>query len=173
MKTYCERCHHEITEDTDMHFEKYLVGNIKCKKCGFIQRRYISEADLQLYIALSEVLYFFLTLMGVYVYRNMLEKWWLVLIFLPILIVSIFIIKNLGRFIYNKAPGKKEVALKKMDEDPTKVKKEINIQFYAFFAIAVVYIISPTYSSEFIFGLVIAICISFIKYWASVRKEKE
>lgn len=172
MKAKCSICKKELSVEIDRRFEKFDVGRATCLKCGSLQKRYISEADLLLYLGCIETLYSGVTILAAYTYDNMNEQLWLAGIFAIVLIATYFIQKTLSRYIYNNAPFKKEVANKVFDEDPAKVKKNINTQFVLFFVFAIGYILVKQYRIDFIFAFILDIVISFLRFVLAVRKEK-
>lgn len=172
MKIYCERCHNDISKDVDFALEKYEVGRIKCEKCGYIQNRYISETDLQLYAGVSELLYTILTAIAVLLYQYMGMKLWLIPLFILLLVGAFFFVKNASRFIYQKAPGKKKTANKQFKEDAVKVKKSINTQYTIFFLLAFGALLWETYRIECLGGMGIIAIASLAKYYICTSNEK-
>ena len=171
MKANCRICKNDFSQEIDRKFEKFEIGTVVCKKCGSKQKRYISEADLLLYLTAVEFLYFILTIVICYCFDY--AYWWLIVIAIVVLIAALFVQKTISRFIYNNAPFKKEIAEKNINEDETKVKKNINIQFSIFILLAFGSIIFKEYRFELIGLLGIDIIISLLRFIQIVRKEKE
>lgn len=172
MKIYCEKCHQEISKDVDFALEKFEIGQVVCAKCNHIQSRYISETDVQLYAGCSELLYTALTGIGALIYVHMGMKLWLIPLYFVILAVAVFFVKYISRYIYTKAPGKKETAKKVFSEDPKKVKNSINTQFTIFFILAFCALMWDGYRIECLGGMIIIAISSLAKYYISTSNEK-
>lgn len=172
MKCYCDKCHADISKDVDFAIEKFEIGKVQCEKCGYIQNRYISETDIQLYAGASELLYTVLTGIGAYFYVNMNKRLWLIPIYILILAGAFFLVKYISRYIYNNAPGKKKTANKVFSEDATKVRKSINTQFTIFFILAFCALMWDGYRIECLGGMLIIAISSLAKYYISTTNEK-
>ena len=172
MKCLCEKCQNDISKDVDFALEKYYVGKIKCEKCGHIQKRYISETDLQLYAGISEFLYTILTGIGALLFMYMDMKLWLIPPYIVLLIGAFFLIKNVSRYIYKNAPGKKNTAEKEFKEDGEKVRKSINTQFTIFFLLAFGALMWDKYRIECLGGMLIIAIASLAKYYVGTTNEK-
>ena len=172
MKSNCHICHKDVSQEADKMMEKFIVGRIKCSKCGSTQKRYVSEADLLLYLSVIFFLYTILTILGSYVYDNLDTNWIMLIVFLIVLVIAYFIQKTSSRYIYNNAPFKKEVANKVFDEDAAAVKKNINIQFVIFFMFAFGAIVFKEYRYEFIGAQALDIIITILRFILQVRNEK-
>lgn len=173
MKAKCAICKKELSIEIDRRFEKFDVGRPTCNKCGSLQKRYISEADLLLYLGCIETLYTLVTLVIAYVYDKMPENMWLVVLGIAVFVGAYFAQKTLSRYIYNNAPFKKSVANKVIDEDATKVKKNINTQFVLFFIFAIGVIIYKEYKIDLLIAMALDIIISFLRFTLAVRNENE
>ena len=171
MKIYCERCHEDISKDVDYALEKYYVGKIKCEKCGYIQNRYISETDLQLYAGISEVLYVILTGIGAYLFEYMGMKLWLIPLYIILLVGAFFLVKNTSRFIYKNAPGKKNTATKQFSENGEKIRKSITTQFTIFFLLAFGALMWSEYRIECLGGMGIIAISSLAKYYICTTRK--
>lgn len=171
MKTNCSICKTDLSQEIDRRFEKFEVGKVTCKKCGSKQKRYISEADLLLYLTLVELLYIVLTVIVGFAFD--LGYWWLLLLTGVILALSIFSQRNISRYIYNNAPFKKEVKDKEFNEDAAKVKKNINIQFSLFILLAFGSVVFNDYRIDLYGLLAIDIIVSLLRFILAVRKEKD
>lgn len=173
MKIYCEKCNAEISKDIDYALEKYEVGQVVCEKCGHIQSRYISETDVQLYAGVTETLYTALTAIGALLYMYMGMKLWLIPLYIALLAVAVILIKNISRFIYKNAPGKKKTANKVFKEDIEKIKKSISTQFTIFFILAFGALVWDTYRIECLGGMAIIAISSLAKYYICTTNEKQ
>lgn len=172
MKCYCERCHKDISSDVDRALEKFEVGSIKCDKCSYIQNRYITETDLQLNVAISETIYLILTGLCLLIYDNMGQRWWMILLIFPFLIASYFGVKQASRWIYNKAPGKKNTANKKIAQDSEKIKKSMSGQFSVFFILAFAAFLLEEYQIEILGGMAVIAISSYAKFYICTTNEK-
>lgn len=171
MKCLCEKCQNDISKDVDFSLEKYYVGKIKCEKCGHIQKRYISETDLQLYAGISELLYTILTGIGALLFIYMDKRLWLIPLYILLLIGAFFLVKNVSRYIYLNAPGKKKTAYKEFKEDGDKVHKSINTQFTIFFLLAFGALMWDKYRIECLGGMLIISISSLVKYYVCTTNE--
>lgn len=172
MKIYCEQCHKDISKDADYALEKYEIGQIKCEKCGHIQKRYISETDVQLYAGITELLYTILTGVGILLYEYMGKRLWLIPIYLLLLAAAFFLVKNTSRYIYKNAPGKKKTANKVYSENGEKIKKSITTQFTIFFLLAFGSLMAESYRIECLGGMAIIAISSLAKYYVCTTNEK-
>ncbi|MDO5440166.1 MAG: hypothetical protein Q4F12_01370 [Erysipelotrichaceae bacterium] len=172
MKIYCDKCHEDISKDVDFALEKYEIGKIKCEKCGYIQNRYISETDLQLYAGASELLYVLLTGIAALLYEYMGNRLWLIPLFILLLAGAFFLVKYISRYIYKNAPGKKKTANKIFNEDANRVKKSIQTQFTIFFILAFGALMWDTYRIECLGGMLIIAISSLAKYYVCTSNEK-
>lgn len=172
MKIYCQHCYNDISKDVDYGLEKYEVGQVKCIKCGYLQNRYISETDLQLYAGASEILYVILTGIAVILYENMGTNLWLIAFFILLLIGAFFLVKNISRYIYINSPGKKKTANKVFKEDGNKIKKSISTQFTVFFLLSFGALMLNEYRIECLGGMAIIAISSLAKYYVCTTNEK-
>lgn len=172
MKIYCEKCHNEISKDIDYALEKYEIGQVKCANCGCIQNRYISETDVQLYAGASELLYVILTCIAVFLFEHMGMRLWLIPLFLLLLAGAFFLVKNISRFIYKNAPGKKNTATKVFSEDGEKIRKSIQTQYTIFFLLAFGAFMWEKYRIECLGGMGIIAIASLLKYYVCIGNEK-
>lgn len=172
MKSRCHICNNDVSLEADKMMEKFIVGRIKCSNCGSTQKRYVSEADLLLYLSITYFLYMLLTIAAVYVYDNLGTNWLMLLGFFAILVLAYFIQKTLSRYIYNNAPFKKAIAYKVIAEDKDKIKKNINLQFIIFFMFAFGAIISKDHRIEFIGAQALDIIVTALRFILQVRNEK-
>lgn len=172
MKIYCDKCHKEISKEIDFIMEKNIIGNIKCEHCGALQKRYVSETDLQLYTALSETLYLALTGLAILFYTNLEGKYWLIGIYLIILIGAFFLIKTISRLVYAKAYGKRKHAEYVFKENQEQIKKSMTSQFSIFFIMALGTFIIDELRIELLGGMGIITIASYVKYYICISNEK-
>ncbi len=57
MKVKCTHCDQDLSKDIIKNFEEYEVGRIICPQCKNNTDRYISEADLLLYLSFTIIFY--------------------------------------------------------------------------------------------------------------------
>lgn len=171
MKANCHICKTDFSQEIDKKFEKFEVGRVICKKCGSKQKRYISEADLLLYLTIVELIYIVITVLVGYGFDYF--NWWLCILIMAILIGSYFLQKTVSRYIYNNAPFKKNIKDNELNEDAAKVKKNINIQFSIFILLAFGSILFKEYRIDLYGLLAIDIIVSLLRFILAVRKEKE
>lgn len=172
MKVRCEKCGEDLSKDIETALERYEIGQAKCPKCNTLQKRYISETDLQLYVGVSEVIYVGLTALGVYIYDIMGTRLWLILIFLAVLAMAFLFLKWFKNYIYIKAPFKEKTKNTVFAEDYEKVRKTMGTQFTIFFAMAFVAILFKEYRIEVFGGMGIIAIASLAKFYVCIRNEK-
>lgn len=171
MKAKCKICNRDLSVEIDSMFENFTIGRTTCKNCGSIQKRYISEGDLLLYLSCEETLYTAVTIYAAHAYDNL--TWTTGIICLLLLVATYIIQKYISRYIYANAPFKKKVSEKVLDEDKTTVKKNISIQFSLFFIFAFCFILSKDMRVDFGIALVLDIIVSVLRCVLAIRKEIE
>jgi len=138
MKTQCEHCHKNLKSKTREPFDKLVVGRIICPHCNKENKRYISEFDLLLYLPFTN----FLCAVGVISIMYVLDFVLFdnvvlgAILLISILVVGFFIVDQLAKYIYNKAPFKKEWKNKQIDEDSKAVSRRLNYQLTLFLLIS-------------------------------------
>lgn len=100
MKICCEKCHGDITSECNKSLESYHVGRIVCPHCHQEQKRYVSEADVLLFFAISEAGYLLLSLLSEFLF----DRWGVspvsILILAVFVIASYFASRSLSAAIY-------------------------------------------------------------------------
>ena len=74
-------------------------------------------------------------------------------------------------YIYFKPPYKQKLANKTLEEDESKIKKGLNIQFSLFIVLAFVSIIYTEHRLDIIWLLILDVIISLLRYILAIRKE--
>ena len=173
MKIYCEHCHHDISIECDNHFEQYEVGRVQCPECRKKQKRYISEADILTYFALSECMYIVLVFITMIVYRIFGLSFVSMAVLLALFILAFFCSKQLSRSIYTTGLFKKETMYHIYEEDAESIKKSMKWQFILFFALAITLAAGTDFNLFFEAMLVLSAILSLIKMHLALKREKQ
>lgn len=173
MKILCEKCHEDISGECCRNIENYRVGRVSCPKCGHVQKRYISEADLLLYFGISETAYVILTLITVPVFKAFDISIYTVLLLAILLIASFFLSKIMELKIYEKAFFKEKVRNKVFDEDVKAIQRSFTWQFMMFFALTITFLTIDEGRIFFGIAMSLAALMTFIKFFLQVRNENE
>lgn len=169
MNTTCEKCGKDIKTEINAAFDTYHIGKVTCPHCKKEQSRYISEADLLLYLLIVEVLYAIITVLVGYAFD---EFNIILVVFAAIaLLGGLFLQRRLLLFIYFKPPYKKAFANTVLNEDAGKIKKGLNIQFSIFIVLAFVSIVYAERRLDLIWLLLVDIIVSLLRYILAIRKE--
>lgn len=173
MKIYCENCKKNISGYVERNIDEYRVGYVICPYCKQKQKRYISESDLLLYFAISELFYLVLSIITIILLNLANGIWMMLAICIPLLIIGFIIQRQIIHKIYLNAYGKKEYANIDLKEDGPAIIKSISWQYMLFFALAITFI--TVSEAKIFFGImcVISVCLSFLKYYLCIKKEKE
>lgn len=172
MKIKCDKCGEDISLLVDKCIEEYIPGRIKCPKCGKLQDRYISEADLMTYFTISCLGY----IIAAYILMKTVEligfKWYMIVILLLAFVGIYFLQKSLSRLVYIKAYGKTDYKNSTVMEDCKSITKRMRIQ-YAVFICLIIMLGTGTYDIWIfiVAGLVFTI-VSYIKLKLLIKKEK-
>ncbi|MDO4940253.1 MAG: hypothetical protein Q4E33_01005 [Erysipelotrichaceae bacterium] len=173
MKIYCEQCKQEITGYVDKNIDDYKVGQVLCPNCNHKQSRYISESDLLLYFAISELFYLIISVVTMLMFTLAKSIVAMIAIAIPLLIIAYFIQREIMHRIYINAYGKEEFKNHIFKEDGESIRKTISWQYMLFFAIAITFVTMEDVRIWFGILCVIAVILSFLKYWLCLKKEKQ
>ena len=168
----CEKCGEDLTVSCCNRFEKNIVGKIQCPHCQKIQKRYISEADLLLYYGVSETYYVVLSYVTMKALDHFGIKWFVAIGFGALLIGSYFVFKKLAEAIYINGYGKKDSMNVTQDEDKDYIQRNLTWQSLLFYAIAITYFTGTQFSNFFLFALILANALTYLKYYLAKRREK-
>lgn len=172
MKIYCEKCNKDISKVVDSNIEHYVPGKVKCPYCSKVQKRYLSEADLLMYFAISCVLYIFVALIFISLFDIVGAKWYLLLIIMFIIVCLYFVQKYISRAVYKYAFGKAEIKDKEMVEDYDAVTKRMKSQ-YSLFMFMILMLGTGIYDLWlFIIPSIVITLSSFIKLYKLIKQEK-
>ena len=172
MKIYCDKCGENISPDIDVNFDKMYVGHIICPKCHKENKRYISETDLLLYLGLSETFYLFLSIITMFIFRGYKQLYIMIPLLLVIFILAFIGQKQIDRLVYIKAYLKQDIKDKELIEDKDKISRSLIWQSMLFLALAITFVTSEEFSIFFLIVSVLAIILTFVKFYLSLRKEK-
>lgn len=172
MKISCENCQKDINAQIQRKFEQFEVGYVTCKECNKNQARYISESDILLYFGISELLYLFLSVVTLLSFYYIGISLYLIPVFLIFLIIGYIIQKRISIYIYVNAPFKKDYMYKSFKEDKQQIQRSTNWQFILFFALAITAVTGTSFQLFFLVISLIAIMITFIKFFACIKKER-
>ena len=171
MKIYCEKCHEDISSECNRNIENYTVGRVVCPKCHYEQKRYISEADILLFFAVSETIYIIMSLIMMFLFDKLGISFVSIGIILVMVVASYFASKTLSSAIYEKAYFKEKVKYKEFEEDRKAIQRNISWQFLLFFAVTISFLTLDEGKTFFGIAMPIAAILSFIKFYFQVRYE--
>lgn len=172
MKLYCEQCKKEITGYVDKNIDDYRVGQVVCPNCNHKQLRYISESDLLLYFAISELFYLIISVVTMLMFELANSIIAMIAIAVPLLIIAYFIQRDIIHKIYINAYGKQEFKNHIFKEDNETIRKSISWQYMLFFAVAITFVTMEDVRIWFGILSVLAVILSFVKYKLCLKKEK-
>ncbi|MBQ6493990.1 MAG: hypothetical protein IJI92_09035 [Erysipelotrichaceae bacterium] len=171
MKIYCEKCHEDISSECNRNIENYTVGRVVCPKCHYEQKRYISEADILLFFAVSETIYIIMSLITMFLFDKLGISVASIGIILAMVVASYFASKALSSAIYEKAYFKERVKYKEFEEDKKAIQRNISWQFLLFFAVTISFLTLDEGKVFFAIAMPVAAILSFIKFYFQVRYE--
>jgi len=172
MKIYCEHCKKDITLETDKMIDNYKIGQIVCPHCNKKQARYISESDLLLYCALSEVFYLIMSILAMLLLTLANNMIIMLVIVIPLLVIGYIVQRDLIHKLYVNAYFKEELKNNVLNENGEEIKKRMSWQNILFFAIAITFVTME--GNKIFFGVmcVLSIILTFIKFKLCLDKEK-
>lgn len=172
MKCLCTKCNKEISKEVEKAIENYELGHIVCPNCKMKQKRYLSEADILVYFTLVSIFYCLLISLFLFIYDTFGINVPVVISICIIFIVSYFLLKQITRFIYEKAPFKTDIKNYEIEEDKEAVTKRMKWQFIAFMVVALMMSAEPTLAGVYSFLLVAFAGINSIKLYLSIKNER-
>ena len=174
MKIYCEKCHCELTKTVDERFESCDVGKIQCPKCGKIQKRYISEADLLTYFSASEILYLGMFILTILVYQVLGVSIITMVALIGVLALAYYSTKAISHYVYDNGVFKKETMNREFKEDAKAIKRRMRILFSVFVVMAMM-ITSGAVEAGIVYTgfMLILVGYTFAKTYVAVSKEKK
>lgn len=173
MKCLCTKCNQEISKDVEKAIENYELGRIICPHCKMEQKRYLSEADILVYFTLVSIFYCLLISLFLFMYDVFGINLYVIIAVCIIFILSYFLLKQMTRFIYEKAPFKNDIKNYVIEEDKEAVTKRLRWQFIAFMVVALMMSGQPELAGAYTFLLVAFTIINSIKLYLSVKNERE
>lgn len=172
MKIYCEKCHSEISNTIDTRFEQYKVGHIICPHCNHKQARYISEADLMLFLGVNCIFYMFASYGVITLMTTIGFNFYLIPAIIAAYIIIYIIQKTISKSIYKNAYFKKEIKNVDIIEDANAITKKMRVQFAAFIFIIIMF---GTGTNDMRLYLLLSLVFSiviFIKVYLLIKNEK-
>ena len=172
MKIYCEKCKKDITTNINERFDKNIIGNVICPNCMHKQSRYLSGADLLIYLTSIEIIFWIISLIIFFIYNYVEISFTLIPIFIIILFLLILFTNMIKNNIYLKGLFKKIPINIEFNEDVEKIKKSYRTQFIIFLACIIICITKK--EGFWLFWLLSSLAISFnvIKTILAINKEK-
>lgn len=173
MKILCEKCGENITVTVGEQLEKNRVGHPICPKCNKKQKRYISEADLLIYLSFSELLYFLLSLITTLLFDWLGLKWYTIVILIIMFAATVIVTWRFKANLYQKGYFKKDLIYTKFDEDGDKISKSIRWQFILFFAIVITFVTEHSVFYYFAAMALLSVILTIIKARLAINKERK
>lgn len=172
MKCLCTKCNKEISKEVEKSVENYELGHIICPHCKMKQKRYLSEADILVYFTSVSIFYCFLISLFLFIYDTFGINVSVVIFISIIFVISYFLLKQMTRFIYEKAPFKTDIKNYEIEEDKDAVTKRMKWQFIAFMVVALLMSAEPTLVGVYSFLLIAFAGINSIKLYLSIKNER-
>lgn len=172
MKNYCTKCNHEISKEIEKAIENYECGHIICPHCKTKQKRYLSESDILIYFGITSTFYCLMISILLFIYDLLGISTYSILIACVLFILAYFFLKQVTRFIYEKAPFKQDIKNIEIKEDREAVTKRMRWQFIAFMIVALMMSGEPKLTNEYCFLLIAFIIIIIIKLYLSIKNER-
>lgn len=176
MKIRCYKCHNDITGHILQEMEKNTPASIECPMCHEKQKRYLSEADFQIYLTFTEAVYFLLSFITALLLNFIGFNIIFGIIVIAMFIGSIFIANNFKCSIYEKGLFKKETMYIKQEEDSKKIARSLRWQFILFFALVITFVTEFDRANmfwSFVFLTLAALFFSIFKTKLAIKKEKD
>lgn len=172
MKIYCDKCKKDIGVKIHEQFEKNQVGRIECPHCHTVQKRYLSEADLLIYLAYSEICYFILSFITILLFDSMKIGILTIVIVIILFAVVILTTSYFKKYIYTNGFIKKETMYIEQNENSNAIARSIRWQFLLFFALVITFFTMDEAFWFFVAASIFAILITCVKVVLAVKKEK-
>ena len=176
MKIGCDKCGKDITSLIYQEMEKNTPKSIICPTCRVEQKRYLSEADFQIYMVFVEATYFLLSFITAFLLSFIGFNITFGIIFIILFIGSIFITNKFKYAVYKKGIFKKETMYIKQNENSKTISRSLRWQFILFFALVITFVTEfdkPDIFWPFAFLALVALIISLLKAKLSIKKEKQ
>lgn len=171
MKCTCIKCNKEISKNVDKTIENFEVGRIICPHCKMEQKRYLSESDMLMYFGIAATYYCLLISLFMMIYEIFGFNFITIGVITVIFIISYFILKQITRFIYIKAPFKSNIKDIEIKEDKEAVTKRNRWQFIAFMVVALMMSSQPELFSYYVFLLVAFVSVIILKLYLCLKNE--
>ena len=173
MKINCLKCQENLNPLIDRKFLSFELGNIVCPKCQKKQNRYISESDLLLFLLISEILYFILCALTIFLFNLFNNSMWMVFLLLPLLIIYLFTQRLVARNIYFNAYNKKDYQDFVFNENPKDVKRSIQFRMVLFYSVSVSFLALGSMQGYTLLFIILAIIELFSNYLHCLKRERK
>lgn len=176
MKIICPKCNTNITTHIYEEMEKNTPTSVVCPKCGLEQKRYLSEADFQIYLAFMEITYFLLSFITALLLNFIGFNIVFGIIVIALFIGSVFITNRFKLEIYGKGIFKQETMYIKQNVDSKNISRSLRWQFILFFALVITFVTefdNPNMFWAFVLLSLAAIFFSIFRTKLAIKKEKD
>ena len=163
MKINCESCGKPITSQVNSRFEQFEPGRVVCPHCGHKQKRYISEADLLIYLIVLVFIFFLL---------NWKMQVWILILAVGLFVATYFAMKYGSAMLYEKAYFKADIKNKVIQEDVNTVRKRLKTQFILFMLVAFMFGTQPEFIPFFFILITAFLMLTVIKVRLAIRNER-
>ena len=174
MKIMCEKCNKDITQAIYQEMERNTPKSIICPNCHYEQKRYLSEADFQIYLTFMEITYFILSFVTAIALSYLSFNFIFGVIFVILFICAIYATNRFKYAIYTNGLFKKETMFIKQPENAKPISRSLRWQFILFFALVITFVTeydSPEIFWSFVVLSVVAILVSVLKTRLAIKKE--
>lgn len=176
MKIVCDKCGKDITAFIYQEMERNTPKSIICPICKVEQKRYLSEADFQIYLTFMEATYFvlsfitaiFLSIFGFNIIFG--------IIFIILFVAAIYITNRFKFAIYTKGIFKKDTMYIKLKENTKNISRSLRWQFILFFALVITFVTefdNPELFWSFVALSLVALGAAVLKTKLAINKEKQ
>ncbi len=171
LKCLCIKCNKDISKNVDKVIENFEVGKIICPHCKMQQKRYLSESDMLMYFGIAATYYCLLISLFMIIYETFGFNIITLSVICILFILSYFVLKQVTRFIYLKAPFKSNIKDFEIDEDKEAVTKRNRWQFIAFMVVALMMSSQPELFNYYVFLLFAFVSIIILKLYLCLKNE--
>lgn len=176
MKIMCDKCGKDITAHIYQEMERNTPKSIICPICNTEQKRYLSEADFQIYLSFMEATYFLLSFITAILLSVLGFNLYFGIIFI-ILFAGAILVTNKFKFaIYKNGIFKQETMYITQKEDSKAISKSLRWQFILFFALVITFVTEfdkPNLFWAFVGLSLVALGASILKTRLAINKEKQ
>lgn len=172
MKVSCPKCEKNMQVEINKSFENFLVGQVDCVKWNYTFKRYISEADLEIYLAITETFYLLLSIIFKHLLDNFGFNILIILLIVVIVVLTMFMFKQVGNYIFINGLLKKEWVNLRFNEDIKKVRRAMTFQQILFIALVLMYFMGQAPTTMFLIAAALANIVSYLRYVQIINRER-